>query len=121
HVRFTPNSDRESGLPKTVMSALPPKADMCGALGHVCYAPRSVERTDLHKQKDRLTAVSPKSNQRFDRAAGVPPSVCGQSDRCLCLPESLWLLPSNGQTSTTSLRSFLCWPLQETQICHRAV
>ena len=31
HVRFTPNSDRESGLAKKVMSALPPKADMCGA------------------------------------------------------------------------------------------
>src|SRR5262245_18921789 len=29
--RFTPNSDRESGLPAKVMSALPPKADMCGA------------------------------------------------------------------------------------------
>src|SRR5262249_50545170 len=31
HVRFTPNSDRESGHRQTVMSALPPKADMCGA------------------------------------------------------------------------------------------
>jgi hypothetical protein len=28
HVRFTPNSDRESGFPQTVKSALPPKADM---------------------------------------------------------------------------------------------
>jgi hypothetical protein len=27
HVRFTPNSDRKSGFPQTVMSALPPKAD----------------------------------------------------------------------------------------------
>jgi hypothetical protein len=26
-VRFAPNSDRESGFPQTVMSALPPKAD----------------------------------------------------------------------------------------------
>jgi len=34
-VCFTPNSDRESGHPQTVMSALPPKADMCGALAHV--------------------------------------------------------------------------------------
>jgi hypothetical protein len=31
HVRFTPNSDRKSGLPQMVMSALPPKADMCAA------------------------------------------------------------------------------------------
>jgi hypothetical protein len=30
-VRFTPNSDCESVFPHKVMSALPPKADMCGA------------------------------------------------------------------------------------------
>lgn len=35
HVRFTPNSDRESGLRQKVMSALPLKADMCSARGHV--------------------------------------------------------------------------------------
>src|SRR5262245_1637021 len=29
HVRFTPNSDRESGHPQEFMSALPPKADIC--------------------------------------------------------------------------------------------
>jgi hypothetical protein len=32
HVRFTPNSDRESGFPQMVMSALPPKADTDCAL-----------------------------------------------------------------------------------------
>jgi len=32
-VRFTPNSDRESGFPHKVMSALPQKADMCMQLG----------------------------------------------------------------------------------------
>ena len=41
HVRFAPNSDRESGFPQTVMSALPPKADMCGALAHVCFGPKA--------------------------------------------------------------------------------
>ena len=30
-VRFTLNSDRESGFSQKAMSALPPKADMCGA------------------------------------------------------------------------------------------
>ena len=30
-VGFTPNSDRESGPPQNAMSALPPRADMCGA------------------------------------------------------------------------------------------
>jgi hypothetical protein len=39
HVRFTPNSDRESGFPQTIMSALPLKADMCSALAHVRFGP----------------------------------------------------------------------------------
>jgi hypothetical protein len=39
HVRFTLNSDRESGSPQKVMSALPPKADICSALVHVCFGP----------------------------------------------------------------------------------
>jgi hypothetical protein len=34
-----PNSDRESGHRQTVMSALPPKADMCGGNANVCYGP----------------------------------------------------------------------------------
>jgi hypothetical protein len=40
-VRFTPNSDRESGLRQTVMSALPPKADMCSAMSNVSYGPEA--------------------------------------------------------------------------------
>jgi len=36
HVRFAPNSDRESRPEPRIMSALPPKADMCSALGDVC-------------------------------------------------------------------------------------
>jgi hypothetical protein len=39
HVRFAPNSDRESGFPQTGMSALPPKADMCDARMDVCFGP----------------------------------------------------------------------------------
>src|SRR5262249_55989918 len=39
HVRFTPNSDRESGHRQTVRSALPPKADMCSATRDVCFGP----------------------------------------------------------------------------------
>jgi hypothetical protein len=34
-----PENDRESGFPHKVMSALPPKADMCGALAYVCFGP----------------------------------------------------------------------------------
>src|SRR5262249_27513677 len=44
HVRFTPNSDRESGLPQTVMSALHPKADMCSANANVCFGPKADSR-----------------------------------------------------------------------------
>ena len=48
HVRFTPDSDRESGLRQTVMSALPPIADMCSALAHVCFGPKAdIRRTVL--------------------------------------------------------------------------
>jgi hypothetical protein len=36
HVCFTPNSDHESRHAPMVMSALPPKADMCAALVDVC-------------------------------------------------------------------------------------
>jgi hypothetical protein len=39
HVRFTPNSDRESGFPQQAISALPPKAGMCGATRDVCFGP----------------------------------------------------------------------------------
>jgi len=39
HVRFATNSDRKSGHAAMVMSTLHLKADMCGALGHVCYGP----------------------------------------------------------------------------------
>jgi hypothetical protein len=38
-VRFTPNSDHESGHRQTPMSALPSKADMCDAKGNVRYGP----------------------------------------------------------------------------------
>jgi hypothetical protein len=41
HVRFTPDSDRESRHPHKVMSALPPIADMCSALAHVSFGPKA--------------------------------------------------------------------------------
>jgi len=49
-VRFTPHSDRESEFPQEAMSALPPKADMCGALGHVRFGPIA----DILMQSDFL-------------------------------------------------------------------
>src|SRR5262245_28820260 len=52
HVRFT--HDRESGFPQTVMSALPPKADMCGATRDVCFGPEA----DIGKRRPLRTRPS---------------------------------------------------------------
>jgi hypothetical protein len=41
HVRFTPNSDRKSRHAAQVMSALPPKADMCDATSNVGFGPKA--------------------------------------------------------------------------------
>src|SRR5262245_2129715 len=51
YVRFTPNSDRESGHRQTVMSALPPRADMCGATRDVRFGPRA----DIGSTSDELS------------------------------------------------------------------
>ncbi|MGA6934180.1 MAG: hypothetical protein WB041_02155, partial [Pseudolabrys sp.] len=53
HVRFTPNSDRESDFPQTVMSALPPKADMCGANRNVCFVPKADMVGHLQRPNER--------------------------------------------------------------------
>ena len=41
HVRFAPNSDHESGLRQRVLSALPPKADVCSASADVRFGPKA--------------------------------------------------------------------------------
>src|SRR5215813_5413865 len=45
HVRFTPNSDRESQFPQRAMSALPPKADMCSAAAYVRFGPILLQKS----------------------------------------------------------------------------
>jgi hypothetical protein len=50
HVRFTPDSNRESGFQQKFMSASPLKADMCMALAHVSQEPEGdmcSARTDV--------------------------------------------------------------------------
>ena len=48
------------------MSALPPKADLCGALAYVCFVPKAdIRETTCIKQKNRLAAVSPKFTPIF--------------------------------------------------------
>jgi hypothetical protein len=52
------------------MSALPPKADMCGALAHVCFVQ---ERTHAVQQKetlfDHLVCASKERRGNFDTQA----------------------------------------------------
>jgi hypothetical protein len=36
-----PIATAKAEFPQRVMSALPPKADMCGALAHVCFGPKA--------------------------------------------------------------------------------
>jgi hypothetical protein len=63
------------------MSALPPKADICSATRHVRFVPiADIRGMTGVKEKDRLAAVSPKSNQvqlsrstRALRQAGASP------------------------------------------------
>jgi hypothetical protein len=58
HVRFTPDSDRDSGLPQTVMSALPPKADMCSATRDVCYGPKAdITELGFHQRLDFTSLI----------------------------------------------------------------
>ena len=51
---------------QNAMSALPPKADMCGALTNVRFVPiADIALNDLCKKKDHLAAFSPKFNLVF--------------------------------------------------------
>src|SRR5262249_30183095 len=62
-VRFSLlNSDHESGLRQTVMSALAPKVDMCSALVHVRFGPKA----DIQDGYDRSSrnAIAAMLNMR---------------------------------------------------------
>jgi hypothetical protein len=72
HVRFTPNSDRKSGFPHKTMSALPPKADMCGALGHVRFGPIA----------DIVLNRTPQERSLTDRAQARLLCVMAVTKRC---------------------------------------
>jgi hypothetical protein len=61
----TPNSDRKSGFPHKVMSALPPKADVCSALAHVCFGP----------QADLPLFVNARLSQGFTQPRRSPPQA----------------------------------------------
>jgi hypothetical protein len=50
----TPNSDRESGLSQNAMPALPPKADMYGALVDICFGPKQTFAVRVPTDFDRF-------------------------------------------------------------------
>jgi hypothetical protein len=54
-VQLGMSSDRESGFLHEVMSALPPKADMCSAIAYVCFGPEA----------DSCTAANPSLFEDF--------------------------------------------------------
>jgi hypothetical protein len=56
-VRFTPNSDRKSGLPRQAMSALA-KSRLCGALADVCYGPKA-DMTITGEEFNQLAVQQP--------------------------------------------------------------
>ncbi len=62
HVRFTPNSDHESAFAHKVMSALPPKADMCSAIPRVCFGPEA----DITASFDHLIGKRQQIGGEFD-------------------------------------------------------
>jgi hypothetical protein len=64
HVRFTPNSDRKSGHARLAVSALHPKADMCGATSDVGYGPKA----DIGPTSDERTNAR-QDNPDFGEAA----------------------------------------------------
>jgi len=87
HVRFTPNSDRESGLPRKVMSALPPKADFDLRAPKVlqpsecCRCSGARGETALQRKVTRL-------NEKSGFSSSLPP--VWQLNRANCLPRRRW-------------------------------
>ena len=77
---LTPNSDRESGFPHKVMSALPPKADMCSALADVRFWPKAdIKRLTVKKTAQPLHASTRGFFQQFFEFLGVELCIaCGE-------------------------------------------
>src|SRR5262245_60224675 len=66
-VRFTPNSDRKSGFPHKVMSALLPKADMCSAPAYVCFGPKGDIANSVTDHQRRCRFSQCQEGASFDR------------------------------------------------------
>jgi hypothetical protein len=55
---------KQTFAPQKGMSALPPKADMCGAAGDVCFGPKA-DIGDDHKRSGSNAATRGASSSRF--------------------------------------------------------
>jgi hypothetical protein len=53
-----PIATAKADIPQMVMSALPPKADMCSAKHHFCFGPE----TDICTLFDHLVGIEPVQN-----------------------------------------------------------
>jgi len=82
HFRFGPIADRESGHPQTVMSALPPKADMCSAVADVGYGPKADSCIVTNGLFDHLVSASKQwfGDREAQRFGGL--EVDDQFDLC---------------------------------------
>src|SRR5262245_1808129 len=98
NVRFTPNSDRESRHPQTVMSALPPKADMCSAKAHVRFGPKADMTADMPwgpLWANSSYLARPQKNSDVDEYPGLVMRVRGFA---------LWLWRQRAGLSVFSIR-----------------
>jgi hypothetical protein len=66
-VRFTPNSDRKSEIPQKAMTALHPKADMCGATRHVRFGPKADIRISSKTSNWNSMSIDGAPNEVFPR------------------------------------------------------
>ena len=71
HVRFTPNSDRESEISQKAMSALPPKADMCGATSDVRFGPIADMCSAARALGQKRTHAAQQKGPLFDHLVGA--------------------------------------------------
>ena len=88
HVRFAPNSDRESGFPQTVMSALPPKAHMPCDERDVRFVPNA-DLGNLPYTSRALDKVARKTVLISILTAGRPAMQKGSSEG-----DRSWPMPS---------------------------
>ena len=77
HVRFTPNCDCKSGYLRFVMSALPPKADMCSAAVPVRFGPKADSCAPTHVRFTPNSDGESGLRQKVMSALPLKADMCG--------------------------------------------